>query len=167
MLVCLQAQGWSARGQSQEASESHLANGHIHSTVIAHDTNSDVETDSEEGAAEPAHQQAPPAVALQPNGIAHQYTNGHAQPEAQLRHSGSSESEEEDDDGEEEAEGGTEAMQVQCKFHCVVILSGSTACVVQCSLHCAKLYIDSCYSSAVHKCHAGALRVRQGIKHST
>lgn len=142
MLVCLQAQGWSARGQSQEASESHLANGHIHSTVIAHDTNSDVETDSEEGEAEPAHQQAAPAVALQPNGIAHQYTNGHAQPEAQLRHSGSSGSEEEDDDGEEEAEGGTEAMQVQCKFHCVVILSGSTACCVM-------------------------LRVRQGIKHST
>lgn len=89
----------------------------MHSTVTAHDTDGDGETDSEEGEAEPAHQQAPPAAASQPNGIAHQYTNGHSQqqPEAHLRHSDSSESEEEDDDGEqEEEEGGTEPMQVQC-----------------------------------------------------
>lgn len=88
----------------------------MHSTVTCHDTDSDGETGSEEGEAEPAHQQAAPAVANQPNGIAHHYTNGHAQSEAQLRHSDSSESEEEDDDDgqEEEERGGAEAMQVQC-----------------------------------------------------
>ena len=96
----------------------------MHSTVTAHDSNSDAETDSEEGEAEPAHQQAPPAAAPQLNGIAHQYTNGRAQPDAQLRHSGSSESEEEDDDdGEEEGEGGTEAMQVWCKINFIVVTS--------------------------------------------
>lgn len=130
--MCLQAQGWSAREQSLEASESHLANSHMHNTLIPHDINSEGETDSEEGEAEPAHQQAPPAATPQLDGIAHQYTNGHAQPEAQLRHSGSSESEEEDDDGEEEEEGGTGAMQVLCIFNCAVVTS-ETLCA--CNAH--------------------------------
>lgn len=97
----------------------------MHSTVTPHDTNSDGETASEEGEAEPAHQQAPPAAARQPNGIAHQYTKGHAQSEAHLRHSDSSASEEEDDDdGQEEEEGGgAEAMQVQSAYrHQIMIM---------------------------------------------
>lgn len=105
----------------------------MHSTVIVQDTNSDRETDSEEGEAEPAHQQAPSIAAVQPNGIAHQYTNGHAQPEAQLRHSGSSESEEEDDIGEEEAEGGTEVMQLWYQMCCHLIRN---ALHMSCNAHC-------------------------------
>lgn len=88
----------------------------MHSTVATHDTDTDGETASEEGEAEPAHQQPPAAAASQPNGIAHHYTNGHAQFGAQLRHSDSSESEEDDDDDgqQEEDRRGAEAMQVQC-----------------------------------------------------
>ena len=126
----------------------------MHSAVTAHDTDSDGETDSEEGEAEPAHQQAPPTDAVQPNGIAHQYTNGHAQPQTQLRHFASSESEEEDDDGEEK-EDGTQAMQVWRKSNCILntsvihcVCRGS--CLVQVCARVSAAALQSTSDMPVH-----------------
>ena len=106
----------------------------MHSTVTADVTDSDGETDSEEGEAEPAHQPASLTATTQPNGIAHQHTNGHAQPEAQLRHAVSSESEEENEDQEEEEDGGTQAMQVRgelCSRHVSIIMCVQRSCLKQ------------------------------------
>lgn len=105
---------WSARQQSQDGSEVHAADGYLHSVVPAHDIDPDGDTNSDGEEAEPAHQSAATGAAIQANGIAHQYTNGHAQEplEVQLRHSDSSESEEEeDDDGQDEEGHGADTMQ--------------------------------------------------------
>ena len=138
----------------------------MHSTVTADVTDSDGETDSEEGEAEPAHQRASLTATTQPNGIAHQHTNGHAQPEAQLRHAVSSESEEENEDQEEEEDGGTQAMQVRGEFDCVLVMSA-----LQCVCHAtlmpeANHHTESCCNVAVCKWHACAVCVRQDVKHS-
>lgn len=117
LLMCHQAEDWFARQQAQDSSQAHPANGYTHSAIPDIEGVDDTNGDGEE--AEPAHQPAPTAAAHQPNGVAHQYTNGHVQQpvEAQLRHSDSSESEEEDgNDGQEEEEDGAEAVQVQCTF---------------------------------------------------
>lgn len=139
MLARMQEGDWSARQQSQDGSEVHAADGYLHSVVPAHDIDPDGDTNSDGEEAEPAHQSAATGAAIQANGIAHQYTNGHAQEplEVQLRHSDSSESEEEeDDDGQDEEGHGADTMQVQCTPTLIYMFNTSEyTSFVPCHLH--------------------------------
>ena len=120
VVTFAQADDWSARELSHEGSEMHLANGHA-PLALQNDVDSSGDTESEEEEAEAAQQPMHTAAPSQPNGIAQQFMNGHAQhhSEAQLRQvSDSSKSEEE---GEAEEEDAAEPTQVHAITTCIVL----------------------------------------------